>query len=64
MKKLKNMIGRMIGKMSVFIALSAVFLSPWDGNCVFIIGETDIPDSLLKLIEVKYKILYDSNNMR
>ena len=64
MKKFKNMIGRMVGKMSVFIALSAVFLSPWDGNCVFIIGEPEIPDSLLKLKEEKYKNLNESNNMR
>lgn len=63
MKNLKNVIGHMVGKVSLVIAMNTVFLSAWDGNCPFIIGEPEIPDSLRKLKEEKFKEVNESNCM-
>ena len=62
-EKVKNVMGHMLGKISLIIAMSSVFILPWGPGCSLGIGEPKIPDSLLKMKEEKYGNLNEGNNM-
>lgn len=61
MFKLKKVLGNMLGKLMVFVAMNAVFISGWHSNCLILIGEPDVPEDLLKMKEEKYSIGNESS---
>lgn len=63
MQRVKKVVGHMLGKISLIIAMSSVFILPWGPGCPLGIGEPKIPDSLLKMKEEKYSNLNESNSM-
>lgn len=52
---LKNKCGFLLGRISTFVAMSAVYVMMEDFPCFIIVGEPQIPEGLLKLKEEKYK---------
>lgn len=52
---LKVKIGFILGKVSTFVAMAAVFVMMEDFPCFIIVGEPPIPEELLNLKEEKYR---------
>ena len=48
---------RFMKNMAVFCAMAVTYVTPCDFPCVITLGESNIPESLLKLKEDKYRNL-------
>lgn len=60
---MKKVIAKILNKMAVLTAFSAVFITAKDFPCLLFVGEPEIPESLMEQKTIKIKEYHESSNM-